>query len=155
MDFSPSKISLEKFPFWDGHKNAPINTSGFQHVVWIVQNTNRHVWNCFVNWIVQAAIQQSHQEIFIFRCTNHSIVQPPASTLWPITPFGLTTTLRQLCTCRRTTTMKHGIQDCLPHVTYNQLCPWIVGFNLDTSWNNITDEPKFGIIERFSQNFLF
>src|SRR6185312_4827509 len=119
MDFSPSKISLEKFPFWDGHKNAPINTSGFQHVVWIVQYTNQHVWN-----LISRLDRTGRDTIlalgnFIFRCTNYSTVQPPASTIWPITPFGLTTTLRQLCTCRRTTTMKHGIQDCLPHVTYN------------------------------------
>src|SRR5437764_4426051 len=31
------------------------------------------------------------------------IVHPPATTIWPLTPFGLTITLRQLYTCRRTT----------------------------------------------------
>src|SRR2546429_8865508 len=44
MDFEPSKISLEKIPFWDRHRKTPINTSKFQHVIWIVQNTNQHVW---------------------------------------------------------------------------------------------------------------
>ena len=44
MDFRPSKISLEKIPFWDRHKDTPINTSGFQHVGWMVENTNQHVW---------------------------------------------------------------------------------------------------------------
>ena len=83
MDFGPSKISLEKIPFWDKHKKTPINTSGFQHVVWIVQNTNQHVWN-----LISRLDRTSHDTIialgnFIFRCTNYSTVQPPAST------FGL------------------------------------------------------------------
>src|SRR5947207_14278087 len=96
MDFGPSKISLEKNSFLG---KTPINTSGFQHVGWIVQNTNQHVW------ILVRRLDSTSRDTtialgnFIFRCTNHSIVQPPASTFRPITPFGLTTTLRQLYTC--------------------------------------------------------
>src|SRR5436309_13380425 len=81
MDFGPSKISLEKIPFWDRHRKTPINTSKFQHVVWIVQNTNQHVW------ILVHRLDSTSRDTtitlgnFIFRCTNHSIVQPPASLL--------------------------------------------------------------------------
>src|SRR5947207_6174295 len=102
MDFGPSKISLEKNSFLG---KTPINTSGFQHVGWIVQNTNQHVW------ILVRRLDSTSRDTtialgnFIFRCTNHSIVQPPASTFRPITPFGLTITLRQLYTCSRTTTI--------------------------------------------------
>ena len=104
MDFGPSKISLEKIPFWDRHKKIPINTSKFQHVGWIVQNTNQHVWI-----LVRRLDSTSHDTTialgnFIFKCTNHSTVQLPASTFRPITPFGLITTLRQLYTCHRITT---------------------------------------------------
>src|SRR5207248_468529 len=87
--FGPSKISLEKIPFWDRHKETPINTSGFQHVGWIVQNTNQHVW------ILVRRLYSTSSDItiafrnFIFRCTNHSIVQLSASTFRPITLFGL------------------------------------------------------------------
>ena len=104
MDFGPSKISLEKIPFWDRHRKTPINTSKFQHVVWIVQNTNQHVWNLARRLDSTSRDTTIALGNFIFRCTNHSIVQLPASTFRPITPFGLTTTLRQLYTCRRTIT---------------------------------------------------
>src|SRR2546423_7423917 len=105
MDFEPSKISLEKIPFWDRYKEIPINTSGFQHVGWIVENTNQH------DRSLVCRLDSTSRDItialgnFIFRCTNHSIVQLPASTFRPITPFGLTITLRQLYTCSRTTTI--------------------------------------------------
>src|SRR3989440_8400635 len=102
MDFRPSKISLEKIPFWDRHKDTPINTSGFQHVCWKHQSTRLDLVRRLDSTSCDTTIALGN---FIFRCTNHSIVQPPASTFRSITPFGLTTTLRQLYTCSRTTTI--------------------------------------------------
>src|SRR2546423_15545881 len=96
MDFGPSKISLEKIPFWDRHKETPINTSGFQHVGWIVQNTNQHVW----------ILHQS------FNRTTTCINISAYYSFWPY--HNITPTLHMPSYNNN----KHGIQNYLTHVTY-------------------------------------